>query len=92
MPAAGQRWRLVDPENTRIAWFSGEALVFNPSTWQTHLVNEAAGSLIAALKASPLAAAELAVQLGLDDAAQDMDDLADLLAELCELALVKPGD
>jgi len=57
--AAGARWRLVDPRGIRIHRFDDEAMVFNPLTWETHLLNGVAMSVLDALASGPRLEAEL---------------------------------
>ena len=57
--AAGGRWRLVDPRGIRIHRFDDEALVFNPLTWETHLLNGVAMSVLDALASGPRTEAQL---------------------------------
>ena len=52
---AATRWRLVDPLGLRIRRFGDEALVFNPLTWETHLLNGVAVRVLDALSADPRA-------------------------------------
>ena len=87
-----QRWKLVDADNTRVAWFGSDAMVFNPTTWHTHLVNDAAGTVIAALKQSPLSHADLAAALGLGGNDADLAALDGLLEELNDVYLVETDD
>jgi PqqD family protein of HPr-rel-A system len=60
---AGSRWRLVDPSGIRIRRFDDEALVFNPVTWETHLLNGIALRVLDALAAGPRPAAELVAEV-----------------------------
>jgi PqqD family protein of HPr-rel-A system len=46
-------------QGTRLTWFDGELLVFNPSSWETHLLNEAGASLLARLVAGPRSVGQL---------------------------------
>lgn len=43
------RWQLARPDDTPVLRFDDEALVFNPATWETHLLNESASLVLAAL-------------------------------------------
>jgi PqqD family protein of HPr-rel-A system len=47
------RWQLTHPADTAVLRFDDEALVFNPSTWETHLLNESASIVLDALLEGP---------------------------------------
>lgn len=50
---SSQRWALRASEGLRILREGGEALVFNPLSWQTHYLNETALRVLDALTAGP---------------------------------------
>jgi PqqD family protein of HPr-rel-A system len=56
-------WRLTDPAQTRVRRFGDEALVFNPRSWETHLVNLSVIRVIEALAEGGKSEAELAAML-----------------------------
>lgn len=87
-------WRLADPASTRILLFDGEAVVFNPVTWETHILNDAGAAVLGALRDAPRSRHELFELLG---AARDTGDetrvlrdaLDRLLAELESVGLIE---
>jgi PqqD family protein of HPr-rel-A system len=92
---AGPRWRLVDPSGIRIRRFGDDALVFNPLTWETHLLNGAAVRVLDALSADPRAEARIAEEVWGPEAGPDEPDSARgeigrFLQELGSLGLAEP--
>ncbi len=88
--AAGPRWRLVDPSGIRIRRFDDEALVFNPLTWETHLLNDVATRVLDAVAEEPRTEAGVVAELYGDDAAESARvQIARFLAELEALALIE---
>jgi PqqD family protein of HPr-rel-A system len=54
------RWRLACPDRIRVVRLTDDAtVVFNPLSWQTHYLNEAAQCVFDALTAGPLTVGEL---------------------------------
>ena len=53
------RWQLSNPEDTALLRFDDEALVFNPASWETHFLNEAAAFVLDALVAGPRSVDEI---------------------------------
>jgi PqqD family protein of HPr-rel-A system len=53
------RWRLTYPDHIRIVRLDDAAIVFNPLSWRTHYLNEAAQCVFDALSAGPLTVGEL---------------------------------
>ena len=93
--AAGSRWRLVDPSGIRVRRFGDEALVFNPITWETHLLNGVAVRVLDGLFSGPRPEAELIAEVcggdGLVEGAASMpDEIGRFLEELESLGLAKP--
>jgi PqqD family protein of HPr-rel-A system len=83
-------WRLVDSPRTLIIRFDDEYLVFNPLSWDTHLLNESAASVLEALRASPCSFSELAA--GWSEPESDglsTHPVATLLDELETMGLVE---
>jgi PqqD family protein of HPr-rel-A system len=87
-------WRLADPARTRVRALDGEAAVFNPLTWQTHLLNDAGALVLDALREAPRTEDELVALLA--EAAEDgepetvvRDAVARLLAELAASGLAE---
>jgi PqqD family protein of HPr-rel-A system len=91
--AAGARWRLVDPGGVRIRRFDDEAMVFNPLTWETHLLNGVAMSVLDALVSGPRSEAELVGEIWGDGGnlgpGSGRDDAERFLHELDALGLVE---
>ncbi len=56
-------WRLADPAHVRLRRFDDEALVFNPVSWETHLVGPLGAWLIETLASGPKRESELAAAL-----------------------------
>lgn len=87
-------WQLANPAQTRVSRFDDEALVFNPLSWETHLVGFPALRLIEALANGPKREAELVAEIADDDdgAASDLEgvrtETRTLLVELESLGLV----
>jgi len=97
MPAdPAVHWRLARPDATRIVVFDDEAMVFNPVSWETHLVNLTAAEVIAILRESPMSEPDLvAALLAAAEVADPSHPLAGqavaLLAELEHLGLAVRG-
>jgi PqqD family protein of HPr-rel-A system len=92
---AGSRWRLVDPSGIRVRRFGDEALVFNPITWETHLLNGAAVRVLDGLLSGPRPEAELVAEVcegdGLVEGPASMpDEIGRFLEELRSLGLAEP--
>lgn len=82
------------PDHLKIARFDGEALVFNPVSWHTHLFNQSAVQALDALASGPKSRAELvSAILGAPEADDWIDEdlqMADaLLAELESVGLIE---
>lgn len=90
--ATGSRWRLVDPSGIRIQRFGDEALVFNPITWETHLLNGVAVRVLDALFTGPKRGAELIEESDPRVAAPRSipDEIIGFLDELDSLGLAEP--
>lgn len=90
--ADGVRWRAVD--GLRWHALDDEFVVFNPGSWDAHLLNAAAALLLHHLAQQPAAATELSALLQdllADDAVAHADELtAALLGELRQLGLACP--
>jgi len=76
----------------RVVRFGAEAVVFNPLSWETHLLNETAAHVVESLRRGPQGAWELAAALteSLDpDSGPQVyvDQVATLLEELEALGL-----
>jgi PqqD family protein of HPr-rel-A system len=86
------RWQLAHPGDTAVLRFDDEALVFNPATWETHLLNDSASIVLDALAAGPQTLAEI---VGYVVAAGEValpegfaDQVGELLGQLESLGLV----
>lgn len=88
--ADGVRWRAVD--GLRWHALDDEFVVFNPGSWDAHLLNASAALLLQHLSRQPAAGPEVSAllkELLADDAAARADELAaTLLGELQQLGLV----
>jgi PqqD family protein of HPr-rel-A system len=88
------RWRLADLPGTRLRWLDGEAVLFNPVSWETHLFNESASLILATLLEAPQGAWEIAEALSqegirLDPEAGPLEaEVESLLAQLEDLGLI----
>jgi len=88
--AASPRWRLVDPSGIRIQRFDDEALVFNPLTWETHLLNDVAARVLDAVAELPRTEGHLVAELCGADAAESLrEQIVRFLRELEALALIE---
>ena len=90
------RWRLADPAGTRLREFDGEAVVFNPLTWQTHILNDSGRMALSALREAPRTADELVALLtaaapDVADPSVVRDAVGRLLAELESTGLIQPA-
>lgn len=56
------RYALARPD-TRIEELAGHVLVFNALSWETHILNQAAGAVLQAIAESPKSRAELTALL-----------------------------
>jgi len=57
------RWRLTSHPDVRVVRFGTEAVVFNPLSWETHLLNETAAHVVESLRRGPRSVDELAAAL-----------------------------
>jgi PqqD family protein of HPr-rel-A system len=89
------RWQLANPSDTAVLRFDGdeEALVFNPATWETHLLNEAASLVLDALVEGPRSVDELVADVAKagDVTLPDgfAEQVGELLGQLESLGLVR---
>jgi PqqD family protein of HPr-rel-A system len=86
------RWRFISHPEIRVVRFGAEAVVFNPRSWETHLLNETAAHVVDSLRRGPQCAWELAAALAEDldpDCAPEAyaDQIALLMEELERLGL-----
>ena len=86
------RWQLAYPEDTPLLRFDDEALVFNPSSWETHFLNESAALVLDALVAGPRSVDEIVAEVA--DAGEVAvpegfaEQVSELLGQLASLGLV----
>jgi len=79
------RWRFTDHPDIRVVRFGAEAVVFNPLSWETHLLNETAAHVVDSLRRGPQGALELAAALAEDlDPESAPEAYADQVAVLME--------
>ena len=86
------RWQLSNPADTAVLRFDDETLVFNPATWETHLLNESASLVLGALLEGPRSVDEIvATVTEVSDAAVPdgfAEQVGELLGQLESLGLV----
>ena len=86
------RWQLSDPANTAVLRFDDEAVVFNPATWETHLLNESASLVLGALLEGPRSVDEIvAIVMRVSDVPVPdgfSEQVGELLGQLESLGLV----
>lgn len=77
----------------RVASFDGESVVFNPSSWETHVLNVAASLLLEAVASAPCSEADLVEVLteALDDEdrLQAAEHVRQVVADFGRLRLVR---
>ncbi len=78
-------------EGLRVARFDSEAVVFNPVSWQTHLLNDTAVRALEALMSGPQSLADVVTAVLGDVTHPDhrVEMIQSLLAELEALGLVE---
>ena len=85
-------WQLTNPLQTQVRRFGDEGLVFNPLSWETHLVRDPALRVVELLASGARREADLASDLASEDDEPDVagvrDRLKSLLDELQSLGLV----
>jgi len=91
------RWTLRTHDGLKVARFDREALVFNPVSWQTHLLNDSAVRVLEALRSGPRSLDELVAAIygdaqAADGGTEERQIGAALLAELEALGLVAEFD
>ena len=57
------RWRFTNHPDVRVIRFGDEAVVFNPLSWETHLLNQTAAHVVDSLRRGSQSAWELAAAL-----------------------------
>lgn len=91
------RWQLAFPDDTPLLRFDDEALVFNPASWETHLLNASAALVLDALVAGPRSVEEIvgAVAAQVDARGEAAvpagfaEQVSELLGQLASLGLVE---
>lgn len=82
---ARPRWRFTEHPDVRVVRFGAESVVFNPLSWETHLLNETAAHVVDTLRRGPQTAWELAAALAEDlDPESSPEAYADQIAMLME--------
>jgi PqqD family protein of HPr-rel-A system len=81
-------WRLTPGQQLLHRCWEGECVLYNDLTGDTHLLGEFALALLELLRAAPLPATGLAVELGVESSGPD-NPLAAVLADLAALHLVE---
>ena len=91
--STGSGWAFVAVDGLRIRLFDDEAVVFNPLSWDAHLLNPAAIAVLELLLEAPHSADEVAKFLVVALKAEERDDAAAhaqrLTGELLSLGLVR---
>ena len=87
-------WRLREQDGLRVARFGFDAVVFNPISWQTHLLNDSAMRVFEGVACGTQTPGRIVSALGEEapDAEPALDDLrmiGALLADLEALGLVE---
>lgn len=86
------RWQLAHPDDTAVLRFDDEALVFNPESWETHLLNEAASLVLAALAGGSRSVEEIVAEVsragGVAVPEGFAEQVRELLGQLESLGLV----
>lgn len=83
---------LADGPGTRLHFFEDGCAVFNPSRWETHVVDLLVGTILEAMAAKPHSRQEL---IGVTVDASDLDPpgagrfVSDAIAQLMDLDLVR---
>lgn len=88
----GQHWGLVDETGTLLHFFDDGCAVFNPTRWETHVVDLLVGTVLEALASGPRPLADLtdAVTSASDlDAIDASRFVAEALPQLADLSLVE---
>jgi len=57
------RWRFANHPDVRVVRFGAEVVVFNPLSWETHLLNQTAAHVLESLRRGPQSAWDLAAAL-----------------------------
>ncbi|MBX6393982.1 MAG: HPr-rel-A system PqqD family peptide chaperone [Burkholderiales bacterium] len=93
------RWRIVLPDRVRIVRLDDAVIVFNPLSWQTHFLNEAAWCVFDALRSGPMTVDALigeCVEGGDGMTSEDRNEWTRILnahlAELAAMGLVMRDD
>jgi PqqD family protein of HPr-rel-A system len=81
-PAQPIRWRLATQTPAERFEWDGEAVLLNPVSWQTHLLNEAAGALLEAIEDGPRDEVELVAIFTDEGELPRADEVRRALAEL----------
>jgi PqqD family protein of HPr-rel-A system len=90
----GQYWGLVDKTGTLLHFFDDGCAVFNPTRWETHVVDLLVGTVLEALASGPRPLEDLtdAVTSASDlDAIEASRFVAEALPQLVDLSLVEPA-
>lgn len=90
---AGPRYRLATRGPLRSVVFDDETVLFNPNSWDTHVLNDAAAATLEFVAESPRTQAEVAQffaeALSPELAPEADEHAARVLDELCRLALLE---
>ncbi len=90
------KFRFACPQGLRVHDFGEECAIFDPISWDAHLLNPAAVAVIDLLAETPLGLYEveafLAQALRPQDRSSARDHATELMAELASLGLIHPLD
>jgi PqqD family protein of HPr-rel-A system len=80
----------------RVLEFDGDVVVFNPTSWQTHILNDSAGLVLKALRNAPQSRDQLVALLdsatsGEADRQLVRDAVDNLLVEFASAGLIEPA-
>jgi PqqD family protein of HPr-rel-A system len=86
-------FRLRGAETPKCVPFDDAVVVFNPTTWDTHLLNPAAAIVLDALAVRPRTRADVAQLLMHEpDGNGDEPGADDVIEQLCDVQLIEPVD
>ena len=78
-------WRLEYPDRTESFVFDDTAVVFNPVSWDTHLLNESAFLILEVLRSGPEHAERLAQLLAGDEPSEHDALVGQVIAALADM-------
>ena len=82
------RWRVAAQAPAERFEWDGEAVLLNPLSWQTHLLNEGARALLEAIEDGPRDEAELVAMFADEGESPRAEEVRRALAELESLGFI----